>query len=169
MDTKSLKPILDTQEEHTAILNRLRENTSSLDKRYSALKTTLDEHSATLDEHSRILNQHTHILDEHSRILNQHTHILDEHSRILNQHTHILNEHSEELASIHRSLVVIEDAVTNKIPALFDAFLANQEKHEEYDKQIDHLETVTQKNSIRISVLEHTSQMHSKKFEKLSS
>ncbi len=155
MDTKSLKPILDTQEEHTAILNRLRENTSSLDKRYSALKTTLDEHSATLDEHSRILNQHTHILDEHSRILNQ--------------HTHILNEHSEELASIHRSLVVIEDAVTNKIPALFDAFLANQEKHEEYDKQIDHLETVTQKNSIRISVLEHTSQMHSKKFEKLSS
>lgn len=190
MDNELLKTILDKQEEHSAILAKLCEDTSILKEGFSNLErnhTTLEGNQATLKENQAILKENQATLEENQAALKGNQATLKENQATLkenqttlkeNQATlkenqislkATLDEHSEELASIHRSLVVIEDAVTNKIPALFDAFLANQEKHEEYDKELEHLETVTQKNSIRISVLESTSKMHSKKLAKLSS
>lgn len=44
--------------------------------------------------------------------------ILEEHTETLVSHTKTLADHTKMLQDLHRSMLVIEDAVTNKIPAL---------------------------------------------------
>ena len=44
------------------------------------------------------------------------------------------------LASLQRSILIIEDYVTNKIPALFDAYALNQDQHINFDNKINNLE-----------------------------
>jgi len=140
------------------------------------ISSKVDENTKTLNRHEEILDEHTkHLeridktLNEHTKMLNEHTKILNEHTRILDEHTKILNEHTEDLHSIKNSLAIIEDAVTNKIPALFDANQANQEKHEEFDNRITTVENVASTNSLKISILEDNSKMHSKQLSKLLS
>lgn len=154
------------------ILHKVEDNSKDL----KDIKKTVNEHSKTLDEHTRILNGHSKTLEEHTIILNEHSKKLDEHSRILDEHSKqlgkhdsTLDEHSSDIKSIKRSLFIIEDAVTNKIPALFDAYQTNQEKHDEFNNRIEHVENISDTNSLKISILEDTSKKHSKQLKKLLS
>ena len=54
-------------------------------------------------------------------------------------------------------MVIIEDAVVNKIPALFDAYIMHQEKQELLETRMNKLEDVSQMHSIRIMSLENKS------------
>lgn len=80
---------------------------------------------------------------------------LEKHSKILEEHGKILEKHDDDIESLKRAVINIEDAVTTKIPALFDAFSANLDKHKQYDKRINNLEITVEDHSNRISVLEH--------------
>ena len=75
----------------------------------------------------------------------------------------------QTLAEIKRSVLFMEDYMTNKIPALFDAYQLNQEKHEEFNSRITSTEDISYSNSLRISVLEDTSKIHSQQIKKLLS
>lgn len=75
----------------------------------------------------------------------------------------------ETLAVLKRSTLLIEDYVTNKIPVLFDAYSINQEEHENYDHKFENLESVTDTHSIKLSILENTSKIHSEQLAKLTS
>lgn len=79
------------------------------------------------------------------------------------------NQYDEILASLQKSVLIIEDYVTNKIPALFDAYSLNQEQHHSFDEKIDSLENLTSNHSLKISVLEDTSKTHSEQLAKLTS
>ena len=95
-------------------------------------------------------------LEEHSialKTINEHTKIIEEHSKTLNEHTKILNEHSKDLAEIKKYLLVLEDKISNELPALFDGFSMNK----------------VEVNSIKISNLEKVSKMHDKQLKKLAS
>lgn len=56
--------------------------------------------------------------------------------------------------SINRTLILIEDDTSNKIPALFDGYSFHQQHIEEDEKRLDVLENVVDEHSIRISALE---------------
>ena len=102
-------------------------------------------------------------------MVDQNTKLLLEIREIVNGHSKMLNEHSDDIKSLKRSLLLIEDAVTNKIPALFDAYSANQEKHDEFNARITKVENISDQNSIKISILEDKAKEHSRKLAKLSS
>lgn len=70
--------------------------------------------------------------------------------RKLNDHTEILNKHSTEIGGIKgilkdhsKALLIIEDAVTNKIPALFDKFSTHDNRFERDKNRIEKVEKVT--------------------------
>lgn len=56
--------------------------------------------------------------------------------------------------SINRTLILIEDDTSNKIPALFDGYSFHQQHLEADEKRLDVLENVVDEHSIRISALE---------------
>ena len=128
---KEVKEVLNSHEER---IERLEQIAKESQKHFERIDKILDEHTKTLDEHTAILNEHT---------------------AILNEHTEILNEHTQMLKDLHRSMLVIEDAVTNKIPALFDAYKMQQEKQEEFEKRIDKIENRAEMNTVRIMALEN--------------
>ena len=69
----------------------------------------------------------------------------------VNEH---LAEHDKKFEEMQRSLVLIEYEVTDKIPALFDGYSANNEHFEILKKRVDELESKENLNSIKISILE---------------
>jgi len=116
-----------------------------------------------------ILTKHANILEQHGKTLEEHTKILNEHTKILNEHTEILQDYSRRLESLERSVLIIEDYVTNRIPALFDGYSMHQQKQEEFDDAIEKLDNRTTIHSIKISALEDITRKNSKKSAKLSS
>lgn len=56
--------------------------------------------------------------------------------------------------SMHRTLLLIQDDTSNKIPALFEGYSFHQQHIEEDEKRLDVLENVVDEHSIRISALE---------------
>ena len=150
--------VLSILEEHSIALKTINEHTK-----------IIGEHSKTLDEHTKTLDVHTKILDEHTKILNEHTRILNEHTKTLNEHTRILNEHSKDLAEIKKYLLVLEDKISNELPALFDGFSMNIEKTSEIEFKQKATDKKVEFNSIKISNLEKVSKMHDKQLKKLAS
>ena len=69
---------------------------------------------------------------------------------------------------MHRSILLIEDEVHNKIPALFDAHGFHQDHLEKHDEEIEDLQNKTENHSLRIISLEDESKEHSRQLEKLS-
>ena len=66
------------------------------------------------------------------------------------------------LKDLRRAVLNIEIQVTEKIPALFDAFSLTQDQHQETNNRLNNLEKQTENHSARISSLEITSTEHSK-------
>ena len=120
--------------------------------------STLEEHSIAL----KTINEHTKIIEEHSKTL-------DEHTKTLNEHTRILNEHSKDLAEIKKYLFILEDKISNELPALFDGFSMNIEKTSEIEFKQKATDKKVEFNSIKISNLEKVSKMHDKQLKKLAS
>ena len=99
-----------------------------------------------LDEHTQILNRHEEKLNRVEEKLDRHEEKLDRHEIILKNHEEILNE-------LKRATLNIEDYVTNRIPALFDAYSASKEKSDKLEEKVQKLEKTTSLHSIKISIL----------------
>ena len=150
--------VLPTLEEHSIALGILDNHTR-----------TLDVHTKTLDDHTGILNVHTKILDKHTGILDKHTKILNEHTVILDEHTRMLNELTKDMAEIKKYLFVLEDKISNELPAGFDGFSMNIEKTSEIEFKQKATDKKVEFNSIKISNLEKVSKRHDKQLKKLAS
>ena len=88
---------------------------------------------------------------------------------ILKGHDEDIKELKEMMKSFQRTMLIVEDAVTNKIPALFDGYSMHQQKQEELEEKVENLEQVTQTHSIRIAALETISSQDQKRLSKMSS
>lgn len=73
------------------------------------------------------------------------------------------------LLSLQRSMLIMEDYMKNNIPALFDGYSLNQDQHNEFKQKITSLEKDTDSNSLKISILEDTTKVHSSILESLQS
>ena len=74
----------------------------------------------------------------------------------LDKHEERLDNHEETLNELKRATLNIEDYVTNKIPALFDAYSVSKEKSDELEEKVQKLEKTTSLHSIKISILEES-------------
>ena len=74
-----------------------------------------------------------------------------------------VDELNKKVEKIDKSVIIIEDKVSNEIPALFDGYSFNYELQKEDQKRINSLEKQIFNHSIRISNLEIAQKRHSKK------
>ena len=74
-----------------------------------------------------------------------------------------VDELNKKVEKIDKSVIIIEDKVSNGIPALFDGYSFNYELQKEDQKRINSLEKQIFNHSIRISNLEIAQKRHSKK------
>ena len=66
----------------------------------------------------------------------------------------------KRLDNIERNVVIIEDRVSNEIPALFDADKTRYQKQSQFETTLDSLDKKTEDHSVRILALEYTSEKH---------
>lgn len=66
----------------------------------------------------------------------------------------------KRLDTIERNVVIIEDRVSNEIPALFDADKTRYQKQSQFETTLDSLDKKTEEHSVRILALEYTSEKH---------
>ena len=75
----------------------------------------------------------------------------------------------KRLDNIERNVLIIEDRVSNEIPALFDLEKTREQKQTRFETDLDSLDRKTENHSIRILALEHISEKHEEKFKNLVS
>lgn len=123
----------------------------SMDKELKEILLKHEERITKLEEIARETKEQLKITN---KTVTQHTSILEKHEKTLNEHTKILDEHTQMLQSLQKSVAIIEDAVTNKIPALFDGYKMHQEAQERLEKRVNKVEKIAEMNAIRILALE---------------
>lgn len=144
------------------ILNRIEQHHAQYMEIFARQDKRFDLQDKRFDEQDKRFALQDKRLEGHDKKL-------DRHEKMLNELIQISKEHTEDIKSIKRSLVLIEDAVNNKIPALFDAFMVAKQKDEELSIDIKKLEKTSDLHSLKISILEDTSKKHSAQLAKLSS
>ena len=142
---------------------------NQLTKEMTEVKTTLQEHSEVMADIKAILKQHDEDIKDIKAILKQHDEDIKEIKAILKQHDEDIKELKEMMRSFQRTMLIVEDAVTNKIPALFDGYSMHQQKQEKLEGKVESLEKITQTHSIRIAALETISSNDTKRLSKMSS
>ena len=75
----------------------------------------------------------------------------------------------ERLSSVEKNVLIIEDRVSNDIPALFYANETRYQKQTQFETNLNSLDKKTENHSIRILALEHTSEKHEEKLKNLVS
>ena len=118
-----------------------------------------------MNKEEAILNQ----VNEISKILNEHTKTLNEHSKKLEDHDSMFKKINETLESMHRSILLIEDDVHNKLPALLDGHGFHQDHLEKHDQEIEDLQALTEEHSLKLIVLNDIANEHSEQLKHLSS
>ena len=78
-----------------------------------------------------------------------------------------IDAHSVELADIKRYLVIIEDKLSNQIPALFDGYSMNLETTNQIKSRQEATDKKVEINSFKISELEKTSRIHDKELKRI--
>lgn len=80
--------------------------------------------------------------------------VIEENRKEIAKNREIIENHENRIDSIEKYLIVIEDAVTNKIPALFDKTSWQDDRFDRDEGRIKKLEEVTEYHSLRITSLE---------------
>lgn len=127
----------------------------------------LDAHDEKFDKIFQKLEEHDEKFDKVFQKLEEHDKKFIEHDEKFDNIFNILKEHSEDLREIKRYLIIIEDKLSNDIPALFDGYSMNAEKNRELEINQKATDKKVEINSIKISNLEKTSKKHEKNLKKL--
>lgn len=128
-------------------------------KDMAEIKAKLDEHDKNFKEiYTKDMVEIKAKLAEHDQnfkeIKETYTKDMLEIRAKLAEHDKDIKELKEMIQSLQRTMLIIEDAVTNKIPALFDGYAMHQEKQEQLENKVDKIEEKVETHSIRIAALE---------------
>lgn len=80
--------------------------------------------------------------------------VIEENRKEIAKNREIIENHENRIDSIEKYLIIIEDAVTNRIPALFDKTSWQDDRFDRDEGRIKKLEEVTEYHSLRITSLE---------------
>ena len=124
-----------------------------------------EQNNKILDE----LHEHTKKLSEHDNMFEKINKTLEDMHRSIILIEDDVHNKIPAFEDMHRSIILIEDDVHNKIPALMDAHGFHQDHLERHDKEIEDLQKLTENHSIRIISLEDDIKEHTKQLEHISS
>ncbi len=152
-NNQKFEKVFDTLEQNNQKFEKVFDILEQNNQKFEKVFDILEQHDKRLDALEQQCKK-LDVLDEHSKRLDvleqQHKECMARFDKIEQK----LCEHDEDIKDIKRILLNIEIQVTEKIPALFDAYSANQDKHKVYDEQISSLEVQAFNHDIRISALE---------------
>ena len=80
--------------------------------------------------------------------------VIEKNRKEIAKNREIIENHENRIDSIEKYLIIIEDAVTNRIPALFDKTSWQDDRFDRDEGRIKKLEEVTEYHSLRITSLE---------------
>ena len=129
----------------------------------------LNEHTKKLDSHDEKLKSHDEKFQEITEILKSHDEKFQEITEILKSHDEKFQEIFKILESIHEGVILIENDIHDKVPALFDGYTFHQEHLTRHDDEIEDLQKREENHSIRIISLEDDTKEHSKQLQRLAS
>ena len=151
-----------SQEFEEKVIKILGELSTKMDENYFKLDAKIDEVdkrlSSKIDEVDKRLSSK---IDEVDKRLSSK---IDEVDKRL---TSRIDAHSVELADIKRYLVIIEDKLSNQIPALFDGYSMNVETTNQIKSRQEATDKKVEINSFKISELEKTSRIHDKELKRI--
>ena len=157
-------------------LNKHEEHLKSCDEHFLEVDKKLKEHDehferieAKLKEHDEHFEKIEAKLKEHDERFERIEAKLKEHDERFEKIEKEIAELKEMVKDLQRAMLIIEDAVTNKIPALFDGYAMHQEKQEQLEERVGTLENSSEIQSIRISALESITSENSKQLAHLLS
>lgn len=141
-----------------------------LEQRFNDFKQQTEERFDALEKRFDVLEQRFDALEKRFNELEQKFDILAKRLDELEQKFNNLKQQTEEMFNgLHRSIIIIEDKVSNEIPALFDDNGFQQDHLERNDKDIKQLQNITENHAIRIISLELGSKDLSKQLQNLKS
>lgn len=175
-----LDKILEILVEHTKRFDRLDERMDKIEQRLDVLEQrfdalekrfdNLEQRFDALEKRFNELEQKFDILVKRLDELEQKFNILAKRLDKLEQKFNDFKQQTEEMFNgLHRSIIIIEDKVSNEIPALFDDNGFQQDHLERNDKDIKQLQNITENHAIRIISLELGSKDLSKQLQNLKS
>lgn len=140
-----------SQEFEEKVIKILGELSTKMDENYFKLDAKIDEVDKRL----------TSKIDEVDKKLSSKIDAVDK------SLTSKIDAHSVELADIKRYLVIIEDKLSNQIPALFDGYSMNVETTNQIKSRQEATDKKVEINSFKISELEKTSKIHDKELKRI--
>ena len=128
-------------------LNKHEEHLKSCDEHFIQVDKKLKEHDEHFERIEAKLKEHDEHFERIEAKLKEHDEHFERIEEHLKRHDEDLKELKEMIRSLQEAMVIVEDAVTRKLPALFDGCKMHQEKQEQ-------LEEILEEHSIRIFALE---------------
>ena len=136
------------------IIEKMNQGFNLMNQKFKEMNQRFEEVNQRFEE----VNQRFEEVNQRFEEVNQKFDRVDQRFKEVNErldrHEQRLDGHDKRFEEMQRTLVIIEDQVTNKIPALFDGYNANHELYKELEKRVDRLEEKENFNSLKISVLE---------------
>ena len=155
----------DCDEHFIQIDKKLKEH----DNHFERIEAKLKEHDDHFERIEAKLKEHDDHFERIEAKLKEHDERFERIEAKLKEHDERFERIEEMIRGLQRSMLIIEDAVTNKIPALFDGYAMHQEKQEQLEERVNNLENFSETNSIRISALETITSEDSKQLAQLLS
>ena len=122
-----------------------------------------------IENNAKAIKNNTKLIENNAKSIKNNAKLIENNTESIERLEKKVDENTEAIKSIKHTLLIIEDCVTNKIPALFDAFTINQEKIEELSNKVEDTDNAMQIHSIRLTSLEKTSLEHSKAISEILS
>ena len=110
--------------------------------------------SEKVDRNAELIAQNTIEIAKNREAIEENRKAIEENRKEIAKNREIIENHENRIDSIEKYLIVIEDAVTNKIPALFDKTSWQDDRFDRDEGRIKKLEEVTEYHSLRIASLE---------------
>lgn len=110
--------------------------------------------SEKVDRNAELIAQNTIEIAKNREAIEENRKAIEENRKEIAKNREIIENHENRIDSIEKYLIVIEDAVTNKIPALFDKTSWQDDRFDRDEGIIKKLEEVTEYHSLRIASLE---------------
>ena len=152
-------------EEKVSEIDEIKEKVSVIDD----MQKVLDMHTKEFKDMKKVLDVHTKEFKDMKKVQNMHTKELEIIEVEICNHNDTFKEIKAEMKEIKHSLTIVEDAVTNKIPALFEIYSLNYGLQKENEKELKVVKKQEFENSVKINNLENITKEHSKQLKRLIS
>ena len=136
------------------ILTKVNKNAMGITKNAEAI----EKNRVAIEQNRVAIEQNREAIEECKVGIRKNTEAIEKNTADIKEIKEILKDHS-------RALLIIEDAVTNKIPALFDKFSVHDDRFDRDEERIGKVEMTTEHHTNQIAALELTTASIQKNFK----